>query len=44
MTHEFKTPLASILIASQYATHQEEIKNQSETGKIHANYYQQSQN
>lgn len=27
MTHEFKTPLSSILIASQYATSQEEIKN-----------------
>lgn len=27
MTHEFKTPLASILIASNYANSQEEIKN-----------------
>lgn len=27
MTHEFKTPLSSILIASQYASVQDEIKN-----------------
>lgn len=27
MTHEFKTPLSSILIASQYASLQDEIKN-----------------
>ncbi|WP_333693322.1 sensor histidine kinase [Flavobacterium sp.] len=33
MTHEFKTPLASILIASQYATHQEEIKNNPKLAK-----------
>lgn len=33
MTHEFKTPLSSILIASQYATSQEEIKNNPKLAK-----------
>ncbi len=33
MTHEFKTPLSSILIASQYATSQEEIKNNPKLNK-----------
>ncbi|MCB0443573.1 MAG: HAMP domain-containing histidine kinase, partial [Flavobacterium sp.] len=33
MTHEFKTPLSSILIASQYATSQEEIKGNPKLAK-----------
>lgn len=33
MTHEFKTPLASILIASNYANSQEEIKNNPKLSK-----------
>ena len=33
MTHEFKTPLSSILIASQYATSQDEIKNNPKLAK-----------
>jgi two-component system phosphate regulon sensor histidine kinase PhoR len=33
MTHEFKTPLASILIASNYANSQSEIKNNQKLSK-----------
>ena len=33
MTHEFKTPLSSILIASNYANSQEEIKNHPKLSK-----------
>ena len=33
MTHEFKTPLSSILIASQYASSQDEIKNNPKLAK-----------
>ena len=33
MTHEFKTPLSSILIASHYANSQEEIKNHPKLSK-----------
>lgn len=33
MTHEFKTPLSSILIASQYASLQDEIKNNPKLAK-----------
>jgi two-component system phosphate regulon sensor histidine kinase PhoR len=43
MTHEFKTPLASILIASQYATNQEEIKNHPKLSKYMQIITQQSQ-
>lgn len=43
MTHEFKTPLASILIASQYATNQEEIKNHPKLAKYMQIITQQSQ-
>lgn len=33
MTHEFKTPISSILIASNYANNQEEIKNNPKLSK-----------
>jgi two-component system phosphate regulon sensor histidine kinase PhoR len=43
MTHEFKTPLSSILIASNYAQQQPEIKNNPKLSKYTQIIIQQSQ-
>lgn len=43
MTHEFKTPLASILIASNYTQQQPEIKNNPKLSKYTQIIIQQSQ-
>ncbi|WP_445721553.1 sensor histidine kinase [Flavobacterium sp.] len=43
MTHEFKTPLASILIASNYANSQQEIKDSPKLSKYIAIIIAQSQ-